>query len=206
MEAKKFKRKKRFIKNSSQPVLILRIYLILIFVMLASGAVFYFMGNQSLTKELFQAHSIIKNTMQLLLPGLILVNAIGLLGASLLVVVFTHSIAGPIYRLKMLSVRIASGDLSVEVKFRSKDTIQELSDIMNTILRGLSFRLKGFSSSVEKLKELSQKINNLNNLSQDELSSLKKSLLFFSSIPLANGYPLPLKRFQPQLAGRARLP
>jgi len=134
MEAKKFKRKKRFIKNSSQPVLILRIYLILIFVMLASGAVFYFMGNQSLTKELFQAHSIIKNTMQLLLPGLILVNAIGLLGASLLVVVFTHSIAGPIYRLKMLSERIASGDLSVEVKFRSKDTIQELSDIMNTIL------------------------------------------------------------------------
>ena len=148
--------------------------------MLASGAVFYFIGNKSLTNELFQAHSIIKSTMQLLLPGLILVNAIGLLGASLLVVVFTHSVAGPIYRLKALSEKIAGGDLSVEVKFRNKDTIQELSQIINSILRGLGSRIKGFSGKIEKLKNLSEKINDLNNLSQEELSSLKDALLSVS--------------------------
>ena len=80
-----------------------------------------------------------------------------------------------------MSEKIASGDLSVEVKFRSKDTIQELSEIINSILRGLNSRVKGFAEEVEKLKNLSEKINNLNNLPPEESVSLKKSLLSVSS-------------------------
>lgn len=181
MEGKNFKRKKYFLKDSSQPVLILKTYLIMVFVMAISGAVFYFIGNKNLTRELFQAHSLIKNTMQLLLPALLLVNIIGLLSALFLVVSFTHSVAGPIYRLKNLSGRIAEGDLSVEVKFRNKDTINELSEVVNKIIKGLNSRVKQFSNSLYKLRGLNVKINDMDKLSHQELISLKNALVSISS-------------------------
>lgn len=180
MEGKNFKRKKYFLKNSSQPVLILKVYLLLIVVMSLSGAVFYFIGNKNLTRELFQAHSIIKTTMQLLFPALLLVNIIGLLGASSLVIVLTHSIAGPIHRLKNLSEKIASGDLTLEVKFRKRDEIQELATVINNIIKGLNFRLKNFENSLYKLRGLSVKINDIDKLSHSELISLKNSLIAVS--------------------------
>lgn len=180
MEGKSFKRRKYFLKNSSQPVLILKVYLLLVVVMSLSGAVFYFIGNKNLTSELFQAHSVIKTTMQLLLPALILVNIIGLLGASSLVIILTHSIAGPIHRLKNLSEKIASGDLTLEVKFRKKDEIQELATVINNIIKGLNSRLKNFENSLYKLRGLSVKINDIDKLSHGELISLKNSLVAVS--------------------------
>jgi methyl-accepting chemotaxis protein len=175
------KRRKYFLKNSSQPVLILKIYLILLVVMLLSGAVFYFIGNRNLTQEFFQAHSVIKTTMQLLLPALILVNVIGLLGVSFLVVAFTHSIAGPIYRLKDLSEKIAAGDLTVEIRFRRKDTIQELSVVINRLINGLNSRLRQLKESLYKLQKFSTKIEDLDKLSPSELINLKDTFLSVSA-------------------------
>lgn len=181
MTKKTFKRKNYFLKDGPQPRLILRVYLIIIFAMLASGAVFYFIGNKNLTGELYQAHSVIKTTMQILLPALLLVAIIGLLGASFLVVSFTHSIAGPIYRLKSLSEKIANGDLSLEVKFRNKDTIGELSCIMNKITKGLNLRLREFSNSLYKLRNLSAKVNEIDRLPPRELAGLRDMLLSVSA-------------------------
>lgn len=181
MIEKAFKRKKYILKDSPQPALIIKVYLILLLVMSISGAVFYLIGNKQLTMEFFQAHSVIRNTMQLLLPAIILVNIIGLLGASFLVIFFTHSIAGPIYRLKNLSEKIASGDLTLEVKFRKKDEIQELAGVINNIIKGLNFRLRNFENSLYKLRGLSAKINDIDKLSHSELSGLKNTLISVSA-------------------------
>jgi methyl-accepting chemotaxis protein len=176
-----FKRRKYFLRDSFQPKLIFKTYLILLSVMFVSGGIFYFVGNKNLTEEFFQAHSVIKTTMQLLLPALILVNLIGLLGASVLVIGFTHSIAGPIYRLKYIAEKIATGDLTLKVQFRKRDTVGDLAEIINTIIRGLNKRMKEFSTSLEKLSELSQEIDNIDRLSYDELLKFKKELLATSS-------------------------
>lgn len=181
MEGKGFRRRKYFLKDSSQPALILKVYLMLIAVMFLSGAVFYFIGNKNLTREFFQAHSLIKTTMHLLLPALVIVNIIGLLFASFLVVFFTHSIAGPIHRLKILSDKIASGDLTLEVKFRQRDEIQELASVINNIIKGLNFRLRNFENSLYKLRGLSVKIKDIDKLPQNELIGLKDSLISVSN-------------------------
>ncbi len=180
MGQKIFNRKKYFLKGTSQAFLILRVYLILLFVMLVSGGIFYFLGNKNLSNELYQAHSTIKTTMQLLLPAIIFVNIAGLLAAVALVVGFTHSIAGPIYRLKNLSEKIAKGDLSINMKFRDSDTIKELADLINNITASLNSRVKDFNSSLSKLQGLSLQVNNIDKLSRNELVALRDAIVSIS--------------------------
>lgn len=181
MKKKSYSRKQYLIKNSSQPELIFKTYLILLVVMLLSGGIFYFLGNRALTEEYFQAHSLLKTTMELLLPSLFLVGVIGLAGAFVLVVLFTHSIAGPIYRFRMLSERIARGDLTVKVSFRKRDSIQELAGALNQVIQGLNSRLRQTEGSLGKLKQLSQKVRGISQLSEKELGDLKEDLLGVST-------------------------
>lgn len=170
-----------FLKDGSQLQLILKTYFILSSIILIAGAIFYFIGNQSLTAEFYAAHSVIKTTMELLLPGLLLVNAAGLLGAFVFILFFTHSIAGPIYQLNMLSEKIENGDLTVSLRFRKGDAIPELAEIFNKIIRGLNSRVRGFSAPVEKLKRLKTRISKAEDLSRQELSAIKHEIASISS-------------------------
>lgn len=170
------KRKQYFLKDSSQPKLIVETYFILLLVMTISGVVFYFIGNKNLAQEYFQAHSTLKSTMNLFLPALVLVNLIGLAAASFLVVSFTHSIAGPIAKLKNLSEKISGGDLSLQVQFRRTDLVPELAETMNTIIQGLNSQIKELKPPLEQLQKLLTKFEALNQPSPEELSSLKQEL------------------------------
>jgi len=177
MKKSKKLRRKYFLRDSSQPILILRTYVVVLFVIIVSGTIFYFIGNKSLANEYYQAHSTIKTTMELLLPYLFIVNIVGLLGSFVLVIMFTHAIAGPIYQLKRLGKRIVEGDLTGMVKFRQRDLIQELAVIINQIIKALNNRFKQFRAPIEKSKEILSKIEDLEKLSDSELTALKKELL-----------------------------
>ncbi len=181
MEEKMLHRKIYLLKNSSQPALILKTYAILVIVMLVAGAVFYFIGNKDLTREYFQAHSVIKTTMQLLLPALILVNFLGLLVAFLMVITFTHSIAGPVYQLKMLSQRLKDGDLTVNVRFRKGDALHELSDIINRIIAGLHEKFADIQVTEMKLRALSTRVRTDSSASSGDFEDIKKDLLSISN-------------------------
>jgi methyl-accepting chemotaxis protein len=177
MKKKEFRRKRYFLKEGSQPALILKTYLILLAVMVVSGTVFYFIGRKNLTEEFFQAHSVIKNTMQLLLPALIAVNVVGFVAAFFLVLLFTHSIAGPVHRLKILSEKISQGDFAVDVRFRKGDSLKELVEIINKILNTFKSRILSFQHASRGLGDEAEKIRNLENLSKEELRQLKEKLL-----------------------------
>lgn len=177
MSENRLKRRKYFLKEGPQPGLIIKTYTILAFIMLVSGAAFYFLGNKDLTAEFFKSHSLIKSTMQLLLPSIILVNVAGLIAASFLVVNFTHSIAGPIHRLKALSDRIAGGDLMLEVRFRKKDAIHQLSSIINHIVKGLKSHVAKFRDPCRRLKALSTRAESLEKFSKEELVIFKADLV-----------------------------
>ncbi len=170
------KRKQFFLKDSSQPKLIVETYFILVLVMTLSGIVFYFVGNKNLAQEYFQAHSTLKSTMQIFLPALVIVNLVGLAAASFLVVAFTHSIAGPIAKLKNLSEKIASGDLSLQVQFRRTDLVPELAETMNAIIQGLNAQIKELKAPLEQLQKLLTKFETLNQPSQEEWTALKEDL------------------------------
>jgi methyl-accepting chemotaxis protein len=159
------KRRKYFIKDVSQMRLIMKVYFILLFTMFISNTIFYFIGNKELTESYFQAHLAIRQTMDILLPAIIIVSALGLLSAFVIVLLFTHRIVGPVYRMRLLANKIKDGDFTTKVSFRAKDELKELEGIMNDTLEKLGNKVS------EVQKELDDIISSLTDLSKNSLKS-----------------------------------
>jgi len=72
-------------------------------------------------------------------------------GVVILMVLMSHRIAGPLWRVEQSAKAIADGDLTVSVKFRKDDEMQQLADQMNGMVDGLRSR-------VYEIKNLSMKL------------------------------------------------
>jgi methyl-accepting chemotaxis protein len=46
---------------------------------------------------------------------------------------YSHRIAGPVYRISLEAARIAQGDLSGKIKFRPKDNLADMADMLNNV-------------------------------------------------------------------------
>jgi len=63
---------------------------------------------------------------------------------------FSHYIAGPIYRFEKTLEAMKDGDLTIHVRLRKKDELQEVADLFNQALASLRVKLKNERDSVEK--------------------------------------------------------
>lgn len=166
----KNQRKKYFVKEGNQwGLLIGAITLILILAIIASG-LFYIIANRNLENATYKAHfTALHNTMQLLLPWLILVNLIGLIVVAILAVFYTHKIAGPTYHIMNDLKRLGEGDLTVRTKLRKHDRLQDLADNLNNAIGGIQKSVQDskmliteLEKSVDNTAEIKKKIENLN--------------------------------------------
>jgi len=155
---RRYRRRKYFIKNSTQSRLILKTYVVLAVVLVLVGTLFYIAANRNLEEDYFKAHLVLKTTMDNLLPILIAVNGISLILAAFLIVRFTHRIAGPVYRLKKMAPRIAGGDLSRELKFRQSDEAKEIAEAVNQIIEGLRQKISALKQDLDKVSSLGEEI------------------------------------------------
>ncbi len=149
---KRFPRKQFFIWKSSQPRLLAGIEIIFVILLLISGGIFAVIANRDLTETYFKAHLTIRNTLEILIPSLVVVNFLGLIASAVVSIFFTHRIAGPIYRLCSILQKIGQGNLAQIVKFRKGDELTELGDAATEMIMGLQGRVK-------ELKTLSAKLN-----------------------------------------------
>lgn len=69
--------------------------------------------------------------------GLFLVAASVILGQAL---VFSHRIAGPIYRFQLSLDRVTAGELGFRIQLRKKDFLQETAEHFNSMLDALEKR------------------------------------------------------------------
>ena len=150
----KFKRRKYFIREGSQFRLIVGIQAMFIFLVLISNTMFYLVADRDLTESYFKAHLRIKHTMELLLPSLVLFSLVGLVISCFVNILFTHRIAGPVFRFCRILKEAGEGNLTLRVKFRDYDELHELPKAANQMLDGLSEKLR-------RLKELSDSMGSL---------------------------------------------
>ena len=54
----------------------------------------------------------------------------------------SHRVAGPLYRLKQSMQQVGAGDLSILIKFRATDELQDLKDEFNEMVNNLRERVK----------------------------------------------------------------
>ncbi len=84
-------------------------------------------GNYNLLTELDQA----LETRALMVFSLTLL--ISSVGAVIIAVVYSHRVAGPVYKLGMTTQKIAAGDLAGSVRLRTDDVLHELADEFNVL-------------------------------------------------------------------------
>lgn len=69
-----------------------------------------------------------------ILIALVVINLVAVIFCALLIVLFTHRIAGPIYNFRQILRGIAQGDLSRQIIFRKGDFLQEIANDGNLAL------------------------------------------------------------------------
>lgn len=76
-------------------------------------------------------------------------------------VLFSHKIAGPIYRLEKNLEAIGSGDLTVDTKFRGKDQLTVLASEINGMVRSLNHLARSSGEAASGILESERKIEAL---------------------------------------------
>lgn len=142
MTQKSFPRKRIFLRDSSQPRLLIGIQVIFVLLLIITGTIFAIIANRDLQVAYFQAHLNIGSTLDILLPALFLVNIMGLVLGAVLSIFYTHRIAGPVYRLCRILREVGQGNLVQVVKFRKNDELHELDGATTEMIANLQNRLR----------------------------------------------------------------
>jgi methyl-accepting chemotaxis protein len=151
---KPFSRRVYFIRDSSQPHLILGIQVIYFLLVFFSSIVFYIVANYNLSGDLASPLNG-RDTLELLLPTLIFLNAVGLIATSVISVFFTHRIIGPVYRLRQIMRDVGGGNLSQFAQFRKEDELQELAAGFDEMIVGLNRRVYGLRGRADAILKAS---------------------------------------------------
>jgi methyl-accepting chemotaxis protein len=139
-----------FIRDSSQPHLILGIQMIYLLLVFFSGIVLYIVISYNLAGDPARPPNG-HDTLDLLLPTLILLNAVGLIATSIISIFFTHRIAGPVYRLRQIMRDVGDGNLSQFAQFRKEDELRELAAGFDEMIVGLNRRVYGLRGRADSL-------------------------------------------------------
>lgn len=168
-----FKRKQYFLPNSSQPHMLISIEIIILVLLIISSATLYLLANRNLETTYLQAHLKIKNLQQLLLPVLVLTNILGLGLSAILLVFFTHRIAGPAYRLSVILKQIGQGNLAIRVGFRKNDELKELEVATAKMLTALQGNVQTLRQATGQIKTSLEMLETAAPALQAELASLR---------------------------------
>lgn len=191
------KRRNYFINKAFQTEFILKFCTVVALGCIVFGLMLYMFSSSTLTTSFENSRLVVKSTADYLLPGLLFGGVtVGLLTAivtSIVVLLMTHRVAGPMYRFEKCAQKVGSGDLSPDLSIRKKDQFQSLVGAFNKMTNDLNAGLLeviGVSEKLDSLiEELSDSSDNeillkedikkiLTELKKDK-QDLKKALAYF---------------------------
>jgi methyl-accepting chemotaxis protein len=122
------------------------------------GIILYLFSKHTLTTSFENSRLVIKSTADYLFPGLLfgglIVAIFTALAASVVVMLMTHRIAGPMYRFEKYINEIGSGRLYSDLKIRKKDQFQNMAGSLNRMTQDLKLGLVEVNEVSEKLDKL----------------------------------------------------
>ncbi len=173
MKKPAFRRRKYFLPNTSQPRLLLSAQFLLAAVGLIASLLLYLLVDRDLTANYFSAHIAIRNVQEIFLPYLVGINLAVFLLSVVAMVLYTHRIAGPVYRMCMILRDVAHGKLHHRVRFRRYDYLTELADEANAALgflteqvRDLKYQSARLMMELEKMQRCGELPSNWEELTE----------------------------------------
>jgi methyl-accepting chemotaxis protein len=103
---------------------------------------------------------------------------LGLVTAAIAVisVLFSHRIAGPLYRIEKNLDAIASGDLTVNTRFRGRDQLSNLASELNSFVRSLNHSSRTVMDSAEELKAAENALRTILDMKDAPEGELKEAI------------------------------
>ena len=153
-----YKRKNYFINKVFQSEFILKFCGLVVIGSTVFGIILYLFSKHTLTTSFENSRLVIKSTADYLFPGLLfgglIVAIFTALAASVVVMLMTHRIAGPMYRFEKYISEIGSGRLYSDLKIRKKDQFQNMAGSLNKMTQDLKLGLVEVNEVSEKLDKL----------------------------------------------------
>jgi len=169
------KRKNYFIDKDFQTRFILKFCLLVVLAGIITTGILYFVGKKSTTVAIVDSRVVVRSTADFLLPILIqtvlAVMIICGLATIIVTLLFSHKIAGPLYRFKKAIEGIKLGNLSANFYIRNYDQLKGLSGEVNAMIDKTreqinlikadvaNFKVKKGNISEQDIEELDKKIN-----------------------------------------------
>lgn len=73
-------------------------------------------------------------------------------GTVVLGIIYTHRIAGPLYRIRQYAKEVGMGRLDADIKFRRKDAIHVFAESLNDMTQSYKDRVTMLASGIRQLK------------------------------------------------------
>lgn len=121
--------------------------------------------NRPLNTHYSAVLSIITEIKETLVIKTLKINALFYLmisaGIVLLGIIYTHRIAGPLYRIKLYAKSVSEGKLDINLKFRKKDAVHLFAEALNLMTQGYHDRVTTLDSEIRELKDAAKELQTL---------------------------------------------
>lgn len=154
----KFRRRNYFIKKKFQVNFAFKFLAIVVIEAVLALGIFLYTSRGTLTTGYSGAELKIARTSDYFLPilffsNLIIVAATCIVGI-LVLIVLSHRIAGPLYRIEKVLGDISKGDLTVRFKLREADQFIELENAVNELAKTMDMGMGDLKSGIVEISRL----------------------------------------------------
>ena len=157
------RRRQVYMRGSFQRRFILQFCGVVVAGCVLFGIVLFQYSSQTLTTAFVRSRLHVMSTSDFLLPGLgfatLIVTALVALLAAGRVLVLSHRIAGPLYRLEKAARAMGQGDLSFRVRLREGDELQGFAEVVDQTISGLRHQVQEVGSCSAKVRAVVAEMN-----------------------------------------------
>lgn len=158
--------------------LLLVILGIFCFFSLMSALVVYQTSHIPLSPHYGATYTILTRVKESLIAKTIIINLVFYIftavGIAFLGVLYSHRIAGPLFKVKKYAARLGDGNFDERILFRKKDAVHALATALNEVSRGCQDRTDRFVAELNKLEEGLLLLDSLPDKSQEKDRLIQK--------------------------------
>jgi methyl-accepting chemotaxis protein len=173
------KRRNYFIDKEFQSKFISKFCILVVLAGLVTTGIIYFMGGKSTTVAIVDSRVIVRSTADFLLPILLqtvlAVMVVTALATIIVTLLFSHKLAGPLYRFKKAVEGVKNGDLGANFHLRNYDQLKGLSNELNAMINKLREQISAIKADVAELKEKK------GNIAEQQIEELDKKVNYFKT-------------------------
>ncbi|MGE4580166.1 MAG: methyl-accepting chemotaxis protein [Desulfuromonadales bacterium] len=147
------------IEREFQIWLLVRIVGVIVLCSVVAGLILFLYARQETAASFYQAHIKIRRVSDLLLPVVAAGSLVSLASGVLLALFLPQKIAGPIYRIEKDLEQFQHGDLTVTIRLRQGDTLQDFSQNLNNMVISIRERVRVVKEDHAVLKRLAAELD-----------------------------------------------